>query len=61
MICLEQPVLMRSELFQLCLEELVFLVCDCLLVENKNIGDIVIVNLLMLLNDVHYSKNNYPD
>lgn len=52
---------MRSELFQLCLEELVFLVCDCLLVENKNIGDIVIVNLLMLLNDVHYSKNNYPD
>ena len=45
MVRLEDPILMRPELFQFRFEELVLLVCYCLLVENENVGYIIRVNL----------------
>lgn len=45
MIRLEQSVLVRPELLELGLEELVFLVGYRLLVQNQDIGDVIIVNL----------------
>lgn len=45
MVCLQQSILVRSELLQLRLEQLILLVGDCLLVEDENVGDIVVVDL----------------
>lgn len=45
---------MWSKLLKLSLEELRFLVGNCLLIENKNIGDVIGVNLRLLLDQSTY-------
>lgn len=48
MVGLNNAGLMRSELLELFLKKLGFLVCDGLLVQDQNIGDIVVVDLVHL-------------
>lgn len=45
MIGLKQASLMRPELFQFLLEKLILIICYRLLVQNENLGDVVVVNL----------------
>ena len=49
MVGLKNTVLVRPELLEFGFEELVFLVCDGLFVEDKNIRYVVGVNLVFLL------------
>lgn len=44
-ISLQDTILVRAEFLELCFEELIFLVCDCLFVENEHVGDVVGVDL----------------
>lgn len=48
MIGLKQASLVRPELLQFLLEKLVLIICYRLLVENENLGDVVVVNLLLV-------------
>lgn len=48
MVGLKNTVLMRPELLEFGFEELVFLACDGLFVEDKNIGYVVGMNLIFL-------------
>jgi hypothetical protein len=45
-VCLEDAVLVRAKLFEFLLEKLRLLVGDGLFVQNKNVADIVVVNLI---------------
>lgn len=48
MIGLKQASLMRPELLQFLLEKLILIICYRLLVENENLGDVVVVDLLLV-------------
>lgn len=48
MVCLQQAVLIWTELFKFSLEDLAVLVGDRLLVQNENIRDIVVVRLKLV-------------
>ena len=45
MVCLEDAILVRSELLKLGFEELRLLVYNRLLVENESVGDVIRVDL----------------
>lgn len=45
MVGLKDAILVRSELLKLLLEQLSFLVGNCLFVEDENIADVVVVYL----------------
>lgn len=45
MVCLENAILVRPELFQLDFEYGILLVGNGLLVENENVGDVVVMHL----------------
>lgn len=47
MVRLEEPVLVRTEFLQLSLKKLTLLSCDGLLVENQDVGDVVVVDLVV--------------
>lgn len=46
MVCLYQSVLVRPELFQFLFKQLRLVVCYRLLVEDENLGDVVVVSLV---------------
>lgn len=48
--CLQDAVLVRSEFFKFCLEELVFLAGRGFLVQDEDVADVVGVNLDMISN-----------
>ena len=45
MVGLEESILVGTELLKLGFEKFLFVICDLFLVEDKNIRDIVVVNL----------------
>lgn len=45
---LEDPVLMGPELLEFSLEKLILMAGDGLLIENKHVGDVVVVHLILL-------------
>lgn len=51
MIRLEQASLVRSKLLQFLLEKLILIVCYRLLVQNENLGDVIVVNLFSVSED----------
>lgn len=48
MIGLKQASLVRPELFQFLLEKLVLIICYRLLVQDENLGDVVVVDLFLV-------------
>lgn len=51
MIRLKQASLVRPELFQFLLEKLILIICYRLLVQNENLGDVVVVDLFLVSGD----------
>lgn len=47
MVRLEKPILMRAELLQFSLKELAFFPGNGLFVQDKNVRDVVVVDLLI--------------
>ena len=51
MICLKQASLVRPELFQFLLEKLILIISYRLLVQNEDLGDVVVVDLFSVSED----------
>ena len=46
MICLKKSILMCTKLLEFSLEQFMLMVCDLFLIKNKNVGDVIVMDLL---------------